>query len=442
MTFPQAIDYLLSFADFERSGRFQDRPDVAPMLSLLHRLGDPHLGRLTVHVAGSKGKGSVAAMLDSVLRAAGLPTGLYTSPHLHSYCERIRLDGEPITEESFARLTELLRSAADSAQHTSDGRQLVTFDLLTVLAFLAFHEQKVQAQVLEVGLGGRVDSTNVFETKDVCVITPISLEHTASLGDTVEKIAWEKAAIIRPGSTVVLAPQAHKGAAQVVRRAAAEADAPLIEVAHRYLWRRLSHDLRGQEFHLEGPHGALQIRLPLLGEHQVENAATACACVDALRERGHLIPDDAVVHGLASVSWPGRLEVLQERPLVIADGAHNRDSARRFRQALTDYFSCQHALFIIGVSADKDVRGLAEELTPAAAGVIATQAQHPRAMPPERIADAFAGLGVATEVVKTVGEALKQAVAVVGEQGVICLVGSLFIVAEGREHLLGTRAQR
>ncbi|MEE8369883.1 MAG: bifunctional folylpolyglutamate synthase/dihydrofolate synthase, partial [Dehalococcoidia bacterium] len=181
MEYRQAVDYLLSLADFERSGRFQDRPDVRPMLSLLRRLNDPHLGPLTIHVAGSKGKGSVAAMLDSVLRAAGLHSGLYTSPHLHSYCERVRIGGEPIAEECFARLTERLRGAADSEARSGKARQLVTFDLLTALAFLAFQERGVQVQVLETGLGGRVDSTNVFQKKEVCIISPISLEHTAIL---------------------------------------------------------------------------------------------------------------------------------------------------------------------------------------------------------------------------------------------------------------------
>ena len=458
MDYSQAIDYILSFADFERSGRFQERPDVAPMLSLLRSLGDPHLalpgptgrpalgpgrqGRLTVHIGGSKGKGSVAAMLEAVLRAAGLSTGLYTSPHLHSYCERIRLNGEPIAEERFARLTHEIRPAVEAERRALGGRQLVTFDLLTALAFLAFREEEVEAQVLEVGLGGRVDSTNVFETKEVCAITPISLEHTAILGDTVELIAGEKAAIIRPGSTVVLSPQAHQEAVHVVREAAAEAGAPLLEVARRYRWRRLSHDRRGQAFRLEGPRGILQLWLPLLGEHQMENAVTAVACADALADRGYTVPDDAVVRGLASVSWPGRLEVLCESPLVVADGAHNRDSARRFREALSEYFSCCRAFLIVGTSADKDVTGLAEELAPLAAGVIATAAQHPRAMPPQRIAAAFESLGVKGEVVETVSDALKQAMADVGGQGVICLLGSLFVVAEGRQHFLGVAAER
>ncbi len=441
MDYAEALKYLLSFADFERSGRFRDRPDVAPMLSLLRRLGDPHLGRTTVHVAGSKGKGSVAAMVESVLRAAGFRTGLYTSPHLHSYCERIRLDGEPISEAGFARLTGILREAVGADRQVLGERQFVTFDLLTALAFLAFREAGCRAQVLEVGLGGRLDSTNVFDTKDVAVITPISLEHTAVLGDTVEAIAREKAAIITRGCTVVLAPQPYEESTGVVRQFAAAAGAPVVDVAGQYRWRRLSHDLRGQQVRIEGPHGTVEARLPLLGAHQVENAATAVACTDALRGRGLAIADAAIARGLATVSWPARLEVLRERPLVIADGAHNRDSARRLREALTDYFSCRRAFLVVGASADKDVAGLAQEVAPVAAGAFAVQARHPRAMPAEEVAGALAQAGVPTVAAGSVDEALDRAVAVAGESGVICVLGSLFVAAEAREHILKVAAR-
>jgi len=441
MDYPTAVDYLLSFADFERSGRFRDRPDVAPVLSLLHRLGDPQLGRLTVHVAGSKGKGSVAAMIESVLRAAGLTTGLYTSPHLHSYTERIRIDGRPLSEEEFARQTERLRAAVEAEADTLGERQLVTFDLLTALAFLAFREHAVAAQVLEVGLGGRVDSTNVFESKELAMITPISLEHTAVLGDTVQQIAAEKAGIITPGCTVVMAPQPYEEAAGVIRKTASAAAAPVIDVSREYRWRKLAHDLHGQDVRIEGRGEVIEARLPLLGAHQVENAATAVACADALRKRGVAISAGTVERGLQQVRWPGRLEVLREKPLVIADGAHNRDSARRLREALTDYFSCRQAFLIIGTSADKDIRGLAEELAPLAGAVIATQANHPRAMPPDQIADAFRTLGVPVAVEQSVAEALRAAMAQTGERGLICLVGSLFVAAEAREHLLGVAAK-
>ncbi len=438
-----AIEYLLSFADFERTGHFQERPDVAPMLSLLHRLGDPHLGRRTVHVAGSKGKGSVSAMVESILRASGQTTGLYTSPHLHDFTERIALNGEPISRDTFARLVDEMRAAIE-AERADGNTALVTFDLLTALGFLAFREAGVQTQVIEVGLGGRVDQTNVFESKEVAVITPLSFEHTAVLGERIEQIAAEKAAIITPGCVAVLAPQPYGEAAAVVRSFAASANACLVDVAADYRWSVVEHDARGQTVQIDGPiipggqalsltggrGGArLEARLPLLGRHQAENAATAVA---ATRSLG--VPDDAIVRGLESVRWPGRVEVLCEEPLVIADGAHNADSARRLREALVEYFAATSVTFIIGAGGDKDVVGLVEELAPIAGRVIATRSKHPRAMEPARVAKAFRTAGVNVEEAKSVSEAIDLALAANIEGGLICLAGSLFVAAEAREY--------
>ena len=438
MNYRQSIDYLLSFADFERSGRFQDRPDVAPVLSILHRLGNPHLGRRTVHIAGSKGKGSAAAMVESILRAAKLRTGLFISPHLQSYTERVQIDGRPLAEDEWARLTAAHRDAAEEGSPLPDGRSLVTFDLLTALAFLAFREQAVDLQVMEVGLGGRVDSTNVFETKEVCAVTAVGLEHTDVLGDTVEEIAAEKAAIIRPGCAMVIGPQPRQEARQVIAKAAEDAGCPTLDVAESYSWHRLSHDLDGQTFRLDRPGGAFQLRLPLLGLHQVENAATAVACADALAQRGVPIADAAIAEGLARVSWPGRMEILNRRPLVVGDGAHSRDAARRLRESLTDYLSGRSAFLIVGMSAGKDATGVAQELAPIIRRAVAVRANHPRAMAPQEVAAAFLEAGVETEVGEEVAAALEKTMAAADDKAVICLAGSLFVAAEGRAHLRGT----
>lgn len=425
MTYDEAIEYLLSYADFERSGRFLDRPDLAPVVALLNSLGDPHLGRLTVHVAGSKGKGSVAVMTDAILRAAGRHSGLYTSPHLHDYTERIRIDGEPISQAGFASLTDLVREGVGRLD--LPGRQLVTFDLLTALAFLAFKDAGLDAQVIEVGLGGRLDSTNVFDEKEVAVITPLSLEHTAVLGDRIEDIAAEKAGIIKKGCTVVLSPQPYATAAAVIRDKADQLQARLIDVADSYHWNVIEHDFRGQEIRIERTLGAIEVRLPLLGAHQAENAAVAAAVADVLR-----IPDHAIVRGLGAVEWPGRLEVLHESPLVIADGAHNADSARRLIEALRDYFGAEQVTFIVGTSSDKNIAEFASVLKPLAEKVIAARSAHPRAMDPAEIGQIFRDLGVETENVDGVAEALQGAIAAAKDDTVICLTGSLFVAAEGR----------
>ncbi|MCS7276468.1 MAG: bifunctional folylpolyglutamate synthase/dihydrofolate synthase [Dehalococcoidia bacterium] len=441
LDYRQAIEALLAYADFERSGRFADRPDVAPVLALLSRLGDPHLGRVTVHITGSKGKGSVAAMVESVLRQAGLRTGLYTSPHLDSYCERVRIDGQPISEEEFSRHAADVLAAAEAVMPSLPGRQLVTFDLLTAIGFLAFRQHRVQVQVVEVGLGGRVDSTNVFPRKEASVITPISLEHTAILGDTPAAIAREKAAIVRPPGPLVLAPQGYAEAKEVCLQAAAAAGVETVDVAVRYRWRVLERDIDGQRFRLEWEGGSLEARLPLLGTHQVENAATAVAVAHSLARQGLPVDGEAIARGLAKVAWPGRLEVLSRDPLVVADGAHNGDSARRLRQALEEHFAAQGVVLVVGTLADKDIVGMARELAPIAAAVIAAPFDHPRAMPADRVASAFAEAGCTVYQARSAEDALGRALAISGGRALICLTGSLAFVAEGRRPLLAKRAR-
>ncbi len=440
MDYSQAIEYVSSFVDWERApaqafgaANF----DLRRVQSLLARLGNPHLGRQTIHIAGSKGKGSAAVMIASVLRAAGYRSGLYTSPHLHSFRERIVVDGQPIGEDEFARLTEVL--APQVAAENEDGRfgQLTTFELLTALAFLHFQDRDVQWQVLEVGMGGRLDATNVVVEKAVCVITPVSLEHTTVLGDTVEKIAAEKAAILRPGTMVVMAPQPYPEAAAVVRGRAAELGAPLLDIGETHSVQRLGWDLTGQSFRLTGRGSSRELWLPLLGAHQMENAATAVAAIDALRSGGVAVSDESIGRGLSRLSWPGRLEVLRDKPLIIVDGTHNGDSARRLRQALRDYFSFDRAILVMGVSGDKTIGAMAEELASLTHLLIATRSQHPRAAEPDAVAAVFAAQGVASETCPTVATALDRAQALAGRDDLICVVGSLFVVAEAREQVLG-----
>ena len=440
MNYRQAIDYLSGFTDWERTPAQAFAAvnfDLRRVHSLLARMGDPHRGRRTVHIAGSKGKGSIAAMVAAVLTAADMGgVGLYTSPHLHTFCERIAVDRQPIAQRDFARLTEAMAPAA--AAENADGRfgQLTTFELLTTLAFLYFRERGAAWQVLEVGMGGRLDATSVVEEKDVAVIGPISLEHTAILGDTVEEIAAEKAAIIRPACRVVLAPQPFPQAAAVIRRRAAEVGAPLVDVSESYSWERLAWDMSGQSLRLDGPRGRREVWLPLLGAHQLENAAAALAVIDVLLEGGSKVPEPAIAAGLRQVRWPGRLEVLRERPLVVADGAHNGDSARRLRQALREYFQFRRLILVSGVSQDKTVDDMARELAPLAALVVATSSRHPRAGDPALVAAAYAAAGAATETTPSVAAALERALALAEPEDLVCVVGSLFVVAEAREHIL------
>jgi dihydrofolate synthase/folylpolyglutamate synthase len=459
MDYRHALRFLLSLSDWERlpaapgalalvQTREAARFNLERVRSLLARLGNPHLGRGTIHVAGSKGKGSVAAMIASVLRAAGVHAGLYTSPHLHHITERVAVDGEAISPDDLGRLTEPLRGAVEAENAdgpAQPGGQITTFEALTALAFLYFRERAVQWQVLEVGLGGRLDATNVVEEKAVCVITPISLEHTAVLGETVGQIAAEKAAIITPGATVVMGLQ-RESAAEVVRGACAERGAHLLEVAQACALTRQAFSLEGQDFRLRTPRGTYGLRLPLLGRHQLENAATAVLALESLPDRqaglaGHglPIPEPALRRGLQEVRWPARLEIIRRRPLVVLDGAHNVDSVRRLCQALEEYLPYSRAIVVAGFSADKDVGAIAAELErlPRLARVIATCSPHPRAAPAVAVAAAFLEREIETAWEEDVPAALEVALSLAAPEDMVCVMGSLFVAAEARRHILG-----
>jgi len=452
MDYRHALRFLLSLSDWERlpaapgalavvQTREAARFNLERVRSLLARLGNPHLGRSTIHVAGSKGKGSVAAMIASVLRAAGVHAGLYTSPHLHRITERIAVDGEAISPDDLGRLTEPLRDAVAAENGdgpAQPGGQITTFEALTALAFLYFRERGVQWQVLEVGLGGRLDATNVVEEKAVCVITPISLEHTAVLGETVGQIAAEKAAIITPGATVVMGLQ-RESAAEVVRGACVERGADLLEVAQACALTRLGFSLEGQDFRLRTPRGTYGLRLPLLGRHQLENAATAVLALESLAGHGLAIPELALRRGLQEVRWPARLEVIRRRPLVVLDGAHNVDSVQRLCQALEEYLPYSRAIVVAGFSADKDIGAIAAELErlPRLARVIATRSPHPRAAPADAVAAAFLEREMETTWEEDVPAALGVALSLAAPEDMVCVMGSLFVAAEARRHILG-----
>jgi dihydrofolate synthase/folylpolyglutamate synthase len=443
VNYQEAVNYILSFTNWEQAPAvaYEARKfDLRRMRSFLARLGDPQRGRRTVHIAGSKGKGSMAAMAASVLRAAGFKTGLYTSPHLHSFRERIVFDGEPIPEDDFARLTEEMVPHAATENESARFGTVTTFELLTTLAFLYFRDRGAEWQVLEVGLGGRLDATNVVDDKDVCIICPIELEHAAILGDTPAKIAAEKAAIIQKGNAAIMGVQPYSEAAAVIRQAAVKAGAEFVDVAAIYRWQLLEPDTAGQSFRLEGPNGVRELRLPLLGRHQLENAAAVVAAIEALQARDVAISEDALASGLAATHWPGRLEVVGREPWIVLDGAHTPEAALRLRQALEEYFTFQKAIFIVGFSNDKDLHSIASALKPIAWRAIATQSGHPRALAPEAVAEAFEEQGIAVNSVADVAEAVEAARAVAGPQDLICVLGSIFVAAEAREHLLGLTA--
>lgn len=364
MDLQQALDYIYSFIDYEREPRPHDAVhyDLRRVDELLSRLGNPHRRARTVHVAGTKGKGSVAAMIASALTASGYTTGLFTSPHLHIFNERIRVDDKLISDQELVTLVERLKAEVEVVNQKATYGRLTTFELITALGFAYFQLKGADFQVIEVGLGGRLDATNVVQP-DVCVITSISLDHTEVLGNTLTAIATEKAGIIKPGSVVVVSPQVDE-AAKVIEETCRACGAALVRVGSDVTWQSLGFDASRQSLKVQGRLASYELSIPLLGQYQLENAATAVAALEVLADKGFHVSRDSITDGLAQVCWPGRLQILSRHPLVVVDGAHNPYSAGKLRQALEQYFDFERAILIFGASADKDVAGIIAELVP------------------------------------------------------------------------------
>jgi len=435
MNYSQAVEYLHSFIDYEKiPGISYASHDYSlkHVEELLHRMGDPHLAAKTVHVAGTKGKGSIAAMIARVLTVSGYRTGLYTSPHFHTLRERIRVDGNLISEEEFAALMTEAKPYFDAMNHDPLYRQLTFFEVLTALAFVYFKQKQADFQVLEVGLGGRLDATNVAEP-EVCVITPISLEHTQVLGDSLEKIAYEKAGIIKSGNFVVSSAQL-KEVSQVISDVCRQRGANLVQVGKDITWRRIAGDFHQQSFVVQGKMGTHHLTIPLLGDYQVENAATAEATLEILVSSGFNIAAADIAQGLAQVEWPGRFQILSYQPIVLVDGAHNVGSMKRLVGNIKAYFNYDKLFLIIGISCDKDIPGIVKELISLSPQVIVTRSSHSRAASPPLIAAEFTSQGIKSKITDAVSQALSQTLSIAGRKDLVCVTGSLFVVAEALDY--------
>ena len=433
MNYTETIAYLHSLTDYEKTriARYtQETLDLSRVERLLAALGDPHRRFPSVHIAGTKGKGSTAAMIESCLRAAGYHTGLYTSPHLHTFRERIQVSGRYVSREEIVSLVAEIQPSIEQIPG------ITTFEAITALGFLYFARAGVEIAVVEVGLGGRFDATNVV-TPELSVISSISLDHTYLLGDTLAQIAFEKAGIIKPGVPALSAPQRPE-TMKALQAVSLERDAPLTQVDRAWASEAGPADLDGQLFSArrtaEGG-SALdgEYWIPLLGRHQVENALSAVAALHILRGQGFRIPVRAVHDGLRDVYWPGRFEILSRDPLVVADSAHNPYSADVLREALVSWFPGRRWLLIFGASADKDITGMLEVLLPVSDYVIVTRSRHPRGAAPAELADIVARVGSGAEISVDVSKAIQRGLAAVEPGSGILVTGSIFVVAEARE---------
>ena len=438
MNYSQAEKYLDSFVNYEQiPGISYAQPGYSLMHveELLKRMGDPQLAARTIHISGTKGKGSVAAMIAQVLSDSGYKTGLYTSPHLHTLRERISVDGSLISEAEFAAAMAEVKPFIESMKHDTAFRQLTYFEALTVLVFAYFKKKRLDFQVLEVGLGGRLDATNVARPV-VCIITPISLDHTQILGNSLEEIAREKAGIIKSGCWVVLSPQPEE-AASVISDICREKEAKVVQVDKEITWHKLGGDLHHQSLAIEGRTSKYQVSIPLLGDYQLENAAAAVAALEILASAGFAISAANIAQGLAQVKWPGRFQILQQYPTVLVDGAHNVASMKGLVNNIKAYFAHKRIFLVFGTSCDKDIPGIVNELVLLSPQVIVTRTPHSRAAPLSTLAAEFSKRGIEPEIRETVAQALSRALSLADKTDIICVTGSLFVVAEALDYFSG-----
>lgn len=416
MTYQEALSYIHSVS---WKGSV---PGLSRTRELLARLGNPQEKLKFVHIAGTNGKGSTAAMLASVFRAAGYRTGLYTSPFILCFNERMQVDGEMISDEELAEITEFVRPHAEAMQdHPTE------FELVTAIAMVYFMRHKCDIVSLEVGLGGELDSTNVISTPEASVICNIGLDHTEVLGDTLEKIASAKAGIIKGGDAVIY--RGKPSVEQVFADACARTGARLHKADFDGI--HLKHaDFTGQVFDL----GARKdLEIPLLGEHQLKNAAVVVATVDALTAKGWKISEEQLRRGLKTVSWPGRFELLRKKPVFFVDGGHNPQCMAALAKNLEQYLSGRRLIALTGVMADKDYSDMYRTMAPYFSAFVTVTPENPRALPAEKLAEMLAQFGKPVTACASVKEGVETAIRLAsGENDAVVAFGSLYMVGDIR----------
>lgn len=418
MTYKEALDYIHSVE------RFGSRPGLSRITELLEKLGEPHKDMKFVHIAGTNGKGSCAAMCASILKTAGYKTGLFTSPYIFRFNERMQINGKQIEDEVLAEVVEKVKAAADAMEdHPTE------FELMTAAAMLWYKQEKCDIVVLEVGLGGRFDATNIIDSPEVAIIMNIGLDHVSVLGDNVEQIAFEKSGIIKPGCDVVLYQQ-DEAVSEVIRRRCDE-EAAKLHIADFDAIKPEFDSLMGQSFKYRDEIYAL----PLLGSHQLKNAAVVLETVEVLRARGWKLEQSDVEHGVYAVSWPGRFELINDEPEFIVDGGHNPQCAQSVRDNLLHYFPGVHRVLLVGVLKDKDFESLADILDEAADEYVCISPNNPRALPAGELAASLEKYGKKVSVCDSIEDGVETAMDIAAARnGMVCAVGSLYSVGDIRAY--------
>ena len=445
--YQESLDYLYGRLNYERLGMPKGSAELrlGRMRRLLRKLGDPQKALKIIHVAGTKGKGSTSAMLAAALTASGVKTGLFCSPHLHRLEERFRIDGVEATADQLVELVEAVRPVVDALDANDRHyvhRGATFFEVTATMGLLHFARQGVGAVVLEVGMGGRLDSTNVVRPI-LGVITTISLDHTRQLGSTLGAIAGEKAGILKRGRPAVSGVRGDEARA-AIHRVARLRGTPLREIdvdfSYEYdppdplMTRPTPGRVRVTTWRRRWP----SIRLPMLGAHQAQNAALALASLDALAEHGFAVEPDDVARVFTGLNWPARVEVLDEAPWIVVDGAHNVASAGALAETLRTCFPPAPLTLVFGTTREKDLNGQLQALLPLASTVVATRyVENPRSVPPEEVAESIRAFdGREAYLAAGPAEALSLARRLTPRHGLICVTGSLFLAAETRAIVL------
>ena len=420
--YQRSLDYLY---DLEKFGMIFGLTKVE---GILKAIGDPHREIQSIHIGGTNGKGSTAAMMASILGKEGYRVGLYTSPHLIRFTERIKVDGKEIDKETVTALTGWMRERVKAAGPTPP---FTFFDFTTAMALLYFKQEMVDLAVLEVGLGGRLDSTNVVDPL-LSIITNIGRDHEDVLGKGVLRIAREKAGIIKKRRPLITAATQSR-VLHLFSKICQEKEAPLFRVGKEFHY--VGNE--GRNFNYEGPHRKLWgISLNLSGSHQIINATVALGAMEVLDDSGYSVSNEAMIEGLKEVVWPGRLEMVRSSPRVVLDGAHNVDGALFLRESLEKEFQYHPLILLIGIMKDKDILSILHSLSPLADHIILTRPHTSRAASPGSLKEALGRNGKKAEVIEDLNKAIDRGLSLTGEEGLLCITGSLYTVGEARTYFL------
>lgn len=434
--YQDAIRFLYSLVDYSLIPNLDfstEKFNLQRMVKLITLMGNPQKVYPVIHVAGTKGKGSTAAILTSILQSAGYRVGLFTSPFLFDFCEQIQINRVSIPQRELVRQLGLLKPLLEKVQG------ITTFEAVTAICFQYFKEHQVDIAIIEAGLGGRTDATNVLDPL-FSVITSISYDHVKVLGGTIELIAQEKAGIIKQGQPVIVAPQIYPEAKKIIMKMAAMKDSEVILVDEEIEFKSVSYSIEGQTASIKitndisGWSG--QYWLSLLGAHQIENAATAIMTANRMTGFGFSVSRENLRSGLREVIWPCRFEVINRDPLIIVDGAHNVDSIKKLKQTIKDYLPGYKIILIFGVSLDKDIAGMFKELLPEIEWIIFSKSSHPRAAEPVKLVELVKSDSVSCEITENLSEAVEMAKNKADQRTAIIVTGSIFIAAAAREVIL------